>query len=54
MRRLVQPSALILRSAAGASRRMVEEVPALAGASFETPLARLLRMRAECEPEGWR
>jgi len=29
---------------------MLQEAPARAGASFETPLTRLLRMRAERDP----
>jgi hypothetical protein len=31
---------------------MVQKAPEMAGASFETPLARLLRMRAEGLSEG--
>jgi hypothetical protein len=43
------PTALILRSDPDgiASRRMLQMSPDLTGASFETPLSRLLRMRAE-------
>jgi len=45
--RLENP-ALILRSDREiASRRMLQLVPEPPGASFETPLTRLLRMRAE-------
>jgi hypothetical protein len=39
--------ALILRSAAGASRRRLQLAPEPLEASFETPRSRLLRMRAE-------
>jgi len=45
-------TALILRSRAAASRRMVQMSPELAGASFETRLTALLRMRAEEDMEG--
>jgi hypothetical protein len=42
------PTALILRSSLqAASRRMLQEARETSGASFETPLTRLLRMRAE-------
>jgi len=44
--------ALILRSAAGASRRMLQLVPEPPETPFETPLTRLLRMRAEFSREA--
>jgi hypothetical protein len=48
-------SVLILRSAAGASRRMLQFAPDTAGRSFETPLSRLLRMRVgiKCPGRVW-